>query len=116
MSARPRVLVTTPNGRTGRAAVSALLASGWPVRALVRRDDARAAGLRARGAEVVVGSLYDWRDLQRAVSGVQRIYHCSPFDPRHLHGAMLLALASEASGVEVVALMSGWNVHPTHPR
>lgn len=115
MAARPRVLVTTPNGRTGSAAVSTLLSSGYPVRALVRRDDARAARLRARGAEVVVGDLLDWRDLQRAVRDVQRIYHCPPFDSRHLHGAALLALAAEEAGVEVVALMSGWNPHPTHP-
>ncbi len=112
---RPTVLVTTANGRTGRAAVRHLLAAGYPVRALVTRDDARAAALRAEGAAVVVGSLYDWRDLRRAMAGVQRAYHCSPFDARHLHSSTLVALAAEAEGLEVVALMSGWNPHATHP-
>lgn len=112
---KPRFLITTANGRTGSAAARELLRSGQTVRALVSRDDARAAAWRSAGAEVVVGSLYDLRDLRRALADVQRVYHCPPFDARHLHGAMLLSLAAEQAGVEVVALMSGWNPHPTHP-
>ncbi len=115
MTTKPRVLVTTPNGRTGSAAVDELLRRRFPVRALVRKDDARAAALRAKGAEVIVGSLHDLRDLQRALAGVQRAYHCPPFDSNHLHGAMLFALAAEEARLEVVALMSGWNPHPLHP-
>ncbi|TPV94577.1 MAG: hypothetical protein B7733_14525 [Myxococcales bacterium FL481] len=111
----PRTLVTTANGRTGSAAVVELLRLGHPVRALVTRDDARAAAWRRLGAEVVVGNMYDRRDLVRALNDVQRVYHCPPFDSRHLHGAMLLALVAEEVGVEVIALMSGWNPHPTHP-
>lgn len=111
---KPRVLVTTANGRTGSSAVRELLQLGHPVRALVSRDDERAARWREKGAEVVVGSLYDLRDLRRALTHVQRVYHCPPFDARHLHGSALLALAAEEAGVEVIALMSGWNPHPTH--
>ena len=112
---QPRFLVTTANGRTGSAAVQELLTLGYPVRALVSRDDHRAAAWRQRGAEVVVGDLFDLRDLRRALDDVQRVYHCLPFDARHLHGAMLMALAAEQAGVEVIALMSGWNPHPSHP-
>lgn len=112
---RPRILVTSANGRTGRAAVDTLLAAGFPVRALVTRDDERAARLRADGAEVFVGSFYNWDDLLAAMAGVQRAYHCTPFDARHLHSSTLVALAAEQAGLEVVALMSGWNPHPTHP-
>lgn len=112
---KPRVLVTTGNGRTGSAAIDELLRREVHVRALVSRDDARAAKLRARGVEVVVGSLYDWRDLRRALEDVQRAYVCPPFDARHLHGTMLFALAAEEAGLEVIALMSGWNPHPIHP-
>ncbi|MBV1857319.1 MAG: NmrA family NAD(P)-binding protein [Nannocystaceae bacterium] len=111
---KPRVLVTTANGRTGSAAVRELLVLGHRVRAFVSRDDPRAAAWRSKGVEVVVGSLYDFRDLQRALTDVQRIYHCPPFDSRHLHGSALLALAAQEAGVEVIALMSGWNPHPTH--
>ncbi len=115
MVAKPRVLVTTANGRTGSAAVSELLRRGFPVRALVRRKDDRAEALRRAGVEVVVGNLLDWRDLRRALDGVQRAYHCPPFDANHLHGSMLFAMAAEEARLEVVALMSGWNPHPAHP-
>ena len=42
---------------------------GLPVRALVRRDDERAAELRASGAEVVVGDLTQPADVARALEG-----------------------------------------------
>lgn len=115
MPQKPRILVTTANGRTGSATVEELLRLGHPVRAMVRTDDRRAATWRQKGAEVVVGNLADYRDLCRALDGVQRAYHCPPFDSNHLHHSMLFALAAEESGVEVVALMSGWNPHPSHP-
>ena len=41
--ARPRVLVTSAAGRTASPAVLDLLKKGFPVRAFVRRDDARAS-------------------------------------------------------------------------
>lgn len=42
-------------GAVGRTVTGLLLDRGLPVRAMVRRDDDRAAALRADGAEVVVG-------------------------------------------------------------
>ena len=112
---KPKILVTAAAGRTASAAVHELLAQGFPVRAMVRRDDARAERLRRAGADIFVGDLNDYRDLERALKGVQRAYHCPPFAPNLLHGAMLFAIAAEEAKLEVVALMSGWNPHPTHP-
>jgi uncharacterized protein YbjT (DUF2867 family) len=112
---KPRVLVTTAAGRTGSVAAIDLVRRGHPVRGLVRRDDHRAQALRDAGVDVVVGDLFDWRDLTRALDDVQLAYHCPPFDSRHLHGATIFALAAEQAGVEVVALMSGWNPHQLHP-
>jgi len=112
---KAQVLITTAAGRTGSVAARELVRRGYPVRGLVRRDDHRAAALRNAGVEVVVGDLFDWRDLTRALDGVQLAYHCPPFDAQHLHGAAIFALAAEQAGVEVVALMSGWNPHPLHP-
>jgi NAD(P)H dehydrogenase (quinone) len=40
-------------GAVGRTVTSLLLDRGLPVRALVRREDERAAAVRAAGAEVV---------------------------------------------------------------
>jgi uncharacterized protein YbjT (DUF2867 family) len=107
--------VTAAAGRTGSAAVLELLRLGFPVRAFVRRNDARAARLQQAGAEVVVGDLFDLRDLRRAMIDTQRAYHCPPFASHLLHSAMLFALAAEEAKLEVVALMSAWNPHPTHP-
>lgn len=112
---KPRILVTSAAGRTGSAAVLQLLAKGYPVRAFVRRRDARSAALEKAGAEIYVGNLFDFRDLQTAMIGIQRAYHCPPFATNLLNGAMLFAIAAEEAKLEVVALLSGWNPHPTHP-
>src|SRR3981081_4102167 len=42
-------------GSVGRTVTGLLLDRGFPVRAMVRREDERAASLRAAGAQVVVG-------------------------------------------------------------
>jgi uncharacterized protein YbjT (DUF2867 family) len=78
---KPRILVTAASGRTASAAALDLLKRGFPVRALVRRHDGRAEALRSAGAEIVVGDLFDCRDLERALVDVQRAYHCPPFPP-----------------------------------
>lgn len=115
MSVKPRILVTSAAGHTGAAAVHELLRRDFPVRAFVRRDDARAERLRQAGAEIFVGDLFDMRDLRRAMVDVQRAYHVPPFAPNLLHGTMMFALAAEEARLESLALISGWNPHPTHP-
>ncbi len=115
MTNKPRILVTSAAGRTGSVAVLELLRKGFPVRAFVRRNDARSETLRKAGAEIFVGDLFDLVDLRRALVDVQRAYHCPPVAPNLLHGTMLFALAAEEAKLEVVALMSGWNPHPAHP-
>ena len=112
---KPKILVTSAAGHTGASAVLQFLEKGFPVRAFVRRRDARSEALKRAGAEIVVGDLFDLRDLRKALVGVQRAYHCPPFAPNILNGAMLFALAAEEAKLEVVALMSGWNAHPLHP-
>ncbi len=112
---KPKILVTSAAGRTGAAAVLQLLERGFPVRAFVRRRDARSVALEKAGAEMFVGDLFDLRDLRGALNGVQRAFHCPPVAPNLLHGTMLFALAAEEARLEVVALMSQWNPHPSHP-
>ncbi|HKD42880.1 MAG TPA: NmrA family NAD(P)-binding protein, partial [Myxococcaceae bacterium] len=112
---KPRILVTGASGRNASAAVLDLLKRGFPVRALVRRQDERSQALRAAGAEIVVGDLFDYRDLERALVNVQRAYHSAPYAPNLLHGMMLFAIAAEQSKLEVVAWISQWNPHPVHP-
>ena len=112
---KPRILVTSAAGHTGSVVVRQLLEKGFPVRAFVRRDDTRSERLRKAGAEIFVGDLYDMRDLRKALVDVQRAYYCAPFGPNLLHGSMLFAHAAEEARLEVVALMTAWNPHPTHP-
>src|SRR2546427_766249 len=61
-------------GAVGRTVTGLLLDRGLPVRAMVRREDDRAAALRAAGAEVVVGDLLEPADVSRVVSGCRRVY------------------------------------------
>ena len=112
---KPKILVTAAAGHTGSAAVYQLLEMGFPVRAFVRRRDARATALEQAGAELFVGDMFDYRDLRASMVGVQRAYHCPPFALSLLHNTMLFAVAAEEAKLEVVALMSQWTPHATHP-
>ena len=75
MSLDSPILVTGAAGRVGGvggAVVALLRQRHLPVRALVRRDDARAAALRTLGAEVVVGDLTQAGEVARALAGCRR--------------------------------------------
>lgn len=68
------ILVTGAAGQVGGIGgrvVELLLAAMQPVRALVRRDDERAAHLREHGAEVVVADLTRPEDVVPALRGWQ---------------------------------------------
>ncbi|WP_395514697.1 NAD(P)H-binding protein, partial [Pseudomonas syringae group genomosp. 7] len=51
-----------------------LVEQGYPVRAYVRSDDARAEAHREAGAEVFVGDLLNIADLPSALKGCKRIF------------------------------------------
>src|SRR2546429_3042024 len=61
-------------GAVGRPVTRLLLDRGLAVRAMVRREDDRAAALRAAGAEVVVGDLLEPAEVYRVVSGCRRVF------------------------------------------
>src|ERR1700686_842287 len=70
-------LITGAAGTSGgvsRSVVEMLLDKGEPVRAMVRREDARAQRLRDLGAEVVVGDLTDPRNVVDVMTGVERMF------------------------------------------
>ena len=112
---KPTILVTGATGKTGQATVIQLLTMGYPVRALVRRADARSERLHKLGAEIVVGSLEDMTDLRTAMNGVQRAYFCPPLEPGTLRRATLFAAAAQAARLEVVVVLSQWLTDPHHP-
>ena len=74
-SAPPLSLVTGATGTQGSATARALLASGRPVRLLVRNPDAPAArAFAARGAELVRGDFDDRGSLLCALRGVSAVF------------------------------------------
>ncbi|WP_242336644.1 MULTISPECIES: NmrA family NAD(P)-binding protein [unclassified Anaeromyxobacter] len=112
---KPRILVTAAAGHTGTPTALQLLERGYPVRCLVRRVDARSERLRDAGAEVVVGSLTDPADVERALEGAQRAYLCPPWGPDLLHVVSTFAVAAREARLESMVALSQWLASPRHP-
>ena len=101
MSLDTPILVTGAagsNGGVGRTVVELLRQRDLPVRALVRRDDARAEALRATGAEVVVGDLTQAGDVVRALAGCRRLYFGLSVSPPYLEATVIAAAVARAQG------------------
>ncbi len=112
---KPRILITAAAGKTGTATSLDLLQHGFPVRAMVRRLDARSERLKEAGAEIIVGSMEDFSDLTRAMDGAQRAYFCPPLEPGTLRRAALFAACAEEARLEAVVILSQWISDPLHP-
>lgn len=98
-------------GGVGAVVVEALRTRGLPVRALVRQDDERADGLRASGAEVVVGDLTDVRDVASALEGCRRMYFGMTVSPRYLEATVATAaVARERPDFEMLVNISQMTV------
>jgi NAD(P)H dehydrogenase (quinone) len=111
-SNRP-IVVTGAAGRlgaVGRSVVGLLLERGLAVRAMVRRDDDRAAALRAAGAEVVVGNLLEPADVLRVVDGSRRVYFGMSVSPVYLEAAVTMAAVAREAGVDALVNMSQMTV------
>lgn len=95
------ILVTGAGGKTGRAVVGALAATGARVRALVRGREHELV-LRELGAqEVVVGDLRSAADLRRAAEGTRALYHiCPNVHPDELPIGRAAIAAAQAACVE----------------
>jgi len=95
-------------GAVGRSVAGLLLERGLSVRAMVRREDERAAALRAAGAEVVVGDLLEPGDVYRVVSGCRSLlrhvrFACIPGSDRD-HGGGRPGSRSGRVGQQFVSL------------
>ena len=93
-------------GSTGRLVARDLLARGENVRAFVRSDDARAAELRAEGAEVRVGDLREITSVMPALHGVRRVFFTYPVTAGMLDAAAVTAAAARRCGAERVVDVS----------
>jgi uncharacterized protein YbjT (DUF2867 family) len=112
-SANRPILVTGAAGKTGavgRTVTGLLLDRGLSVRAMIRREDDRAAALRAAGAEVVIGDLLEPADVLRVVSGCQRVYFGMSVSPGYLQASVTMAAVAREVGVEALVNMSQMTV------
>ena len=97
-------------GAVGRTVTGLLLDRGLPVRAMVRREDDRAAALRAAGAEVVVGDLLEPADVYRVVSGCRRVYFGMSVSAGYLEATVTMATVAREVGVNALVNMSQMTV------
>lgn len=97
MIASSLVLIANVGG-VGRTVLEQLRAQDVPVRAMVRRDDDRAAELRALGAEVVIGDLTRPESVAAALKGVGRMYFAMPVSPDHLLATTVVATVAREHG------------------
>ncbi|MFJ8032032.1 NmrA family NAD(P)-binding protein [Streptomyces sp. NPDC096032] len=110
MAASHPVLITGAGG-VGRTVLEGLRARDVPVRAMVRRDDDRAARLRALGAQVVLGDLTRPETVSAALEGARSMYFAMPVSPDHLLAATVVAsVAREYGKLEALVDMSQMTV------
>src|SRR5207302_7340252 len=97
-------------GAVGRTVTGLLLDRGLPVRAMVRREDDRAAALRTAGAKVVVGDLLEPADVYRVVSGCRRVYFGMSVSVGYLEATVTMAAVAREVGVDALVNMSQMTV------
>src|SRR5215510_10797273 len=113
MTDKGSILVTGAAGQLGgigRTVTRLLLDRGLTVRAMVHREDERAAALRAAGAEVVVGDLLELTDVYRVVKGCRRVYFGMSVSAGYLEATMTMAAVAREVGVTALVNMSQMTV------
>jgi uncharacterized protein YbjT (DUF2867 family) len=113
MAEKGPILVTGAAGQVGavgRTVTGLLLQRGLEVRAMVRREDDRAAALRAAGAEVVVGDLLEPADVYRVVHGCRRVYFGMSVSAGYLEATVTMGVVAREVGVDVLVNMSQMTV------
>ena len=98
-------------GGVSDSVVELLRGNGEQVRAMVRRDDARANRFRDLGAEVMVADLTSPADVVEAMRDVTRIFFNTDISFDYLQEtAIVCAAARELGGLEVIVNMSQMTV------
>src|SRR5215813_9545279 len=107
------ILVTGAAGQLGgigRTVTRLLLDRELSVRAMVHREDERAAALRAAGAEVVAGDLLEPADVYRVVKGCRRVYFGMSVSAGYLEATVIMAAVAREVGVSALVNMSQMTV------
>jgi uncharacterized protein YbjT (DUF2867 family) len=101
-----KILITGATGSIGSNAVAKLLELGFPVRALVRKEDDRANALAKLGAEVVIGDLSDFNSISAAMRGVSRVLFIYPLGAGLIEATAYISQAAQEENVEVIVNIS----------
>ena len=112
---KPRIIVTGASGKTGSIVASELLKAGYPVRAMVSRENDRSARLKAQGADIAVADMSDVERISDALRDVQGAYYCPPLDPYMIQGAVAFAVAATEARLEHIVGLTQWLSSPSHP-
>lgn len=89
-------------GATGRLISTLLLQQGIPVRAFVRKIDARADELAQQGADIFVGDLLNPGSVQEAMKDVRRAYFTYPVADGLMDAATIFAAMARTAGLDLV--------------
>ena len=108
-----KVLITTANGMFGGAVIRALENSGAEVRAMVRNPDKFEA--RGPNVEVFKGDLDDPSSVEAAVSGVDKIFLCTPMDPHIAERECRVIQKAAEAGVQHIVKIYGAVEHDDGP-
>ncbi|MBQ2263756.1 MAG: NAD-dependent epimerase/dehydratase family protein [Loktanella sp.] len=122
---RRTALVTGGSGFVGGHLIAHLLKTGWQVRAIGRSTSSRAA-VAALGAEPHNGDLSDTAVLERAMEGVDTVFHVAAhfklwgpvrvFREMNVDGTRNVVTAAERAGVRRVVYVSAAAVVMGHPQ
>lgn len=89
-------------GATGRRIATLLLQQEIPVRAFVRKVDARSDELRKQGADIFVGDLLNPGSVQEAMRDVHRAYFTYPVADGLMDAATIFAAMARTAGLDLV--------------
>ena len=76
----------------------------------MRVDDARAAALRERGADIVVGDLLDLATVHRAIKGCERLCFVMSVSPDYLEAAANVAVVAKHHQIKAFVNLSQMTV------
>ena len=102
MSNEAKFLVTSATGNTGYQVAIQLLEKGENVRVMSRSYGVIIKELESKGAEVVVGNISKRNDMEKALSGINRVYYCYPIVPKLLASTKMLIEIAKQENIETV--------------
>src|SRR5215467_5533699 len=97
-------------GSTAHSAIAGLLERGHRVRAMVRKQDARADALRHMGADIVVADMLDIIAVRAAMQGCSMVYFTMSISPTYLEATANVAVTAKSLGVKAFVTLSQMTV------